>query len=885
MRLLRDGAVVALLAAAPCLNAEPAEFFESRIRPLLAKNCFACHTGSELGGLRLDSRAALLKGGKSGPAIVPHHPEKSLLIQAVTHRHERLKMPPTGKLTGDEVQDLVSWIGAGAIWPEAARPQPTAGITPEQRQFWSFRRVRKPEPPDVRNSAWPQSPVDRFLLAKLEERGMKPAPPAEKHTLLRRVTFDLTGLPPTPEEIEAFLNDNSAEAFRRVVDRLLASPRYGERWGRHWLALARYADAKVGAFNDEPAPHAFRYRDWAIQAFNEDLPYNVFVKAQIAADFLPEPQREKLIAGLGFQALGRNADDQVDVTTRVFLGLTVGCAQCHDHKYDPIPTKDYYSLAGIFRSSQAYDYPLAPEAEVTAFKDHARKMADLREVIDEFVEKQNLQLGQILAEKTSQYLMAVWKRAAADAAKDLRLDQETLARWSEYLKSPEKEHPYLKGWFELVGRNAGEQKVQRFADEFQAQVLAVLAEKKAVDDRNYVTLGGARGVKDERTRQFANLEFLAVDKYYLWRDLFADRISRKKANAGSGIYYYGEADLGRWLHEESRSYLEDKRARHEALKKTTPAPYPALYTIRDAKEPKNARVQIRGEARNLGEEAPRRFLSILCEGEPPPFTKGSGRLELAEAIASPDNPLTARVIVNRLWETHFGQGIVRTPSNFGQLGDRPTHPELLDYLAARLIENGWSLKAMHREMLLTAAYQMSAAYSAQNFERDPENRLLWRANLQPRLDAEALRDSMLAVSGKLDLTMGGPAVKIAENKARRTVYAYVSRNRLDETLALFDFPDPNATAEQRLVTNGPLQRLFFLNSGFVAEQATALAARIERETGADPSAQVYRAYLLLYGRRPSDAELKIGLEFAARPGGWPQYAQVLLGTNEFSAVE
>jgi cytochrome c553 len=847
-----------------------------------------------LGELRLDSREAVLKGGKSGPAVVAGAPEKSLLIQAVTHRHERLKMPPAGKLKESEIADLIAWVRQGAIWPEKQTAGPAARasgstIKPEQRNFWAFQPVRKPEIPSVKHSQWPQSPVDRFILAKLEENGLEPAPPADKRTLIRRATFDLTGLPPTPEEVEAFATDQSPNAFRAVVDRLLASPRYGERWGRYWLALARYADARVGAFTDDPAPHAFHYRDWVIHAFNEDLRYDTFVKAQIAADLMPEAQRAKLMAGLGFQALGHGVSDQVDVTTRVFLGLTVGCAQCHDHKFDPIPTKDYYSLFGVFRSSEAYDFPLAPESVVNAYKEHKKKLEAMRETIDEFVEKQNLQLGLILAEKTSRYMIAAWElrrgeRNAVALATEQRLDEETLGRWADYLKTREKEHPYLKEWFELVDRGAPKEEARRFADAFQQRVLAVLEEKKGIDDRNYVTLGGAKGVKDEKTRQYANLEFLDVDKYYLWRDLFADRISRKKAESGSGIYYYGDKQLGRWLHPEAAEYLAGKLAEHDALKKSLPEPYPALYTVREGKEPKNVRVQIRGEAKNLGEEAPRRFLSILCDGEPAPFQKGSGRLELAEAIASAANPLTARVMVNRLWEMHFGQGIVRTPSNFGQLGDRPSHPELLDYLAARFVENGWSVKAMHREILLTAAYRMSARYDARNMERDPENKLLWRANLLPRLDAEALRDSILAVTGKLDLTMGGPAFKIPEKKPRRTVYAYVSRNRLDDTLALFDFPDPNATTEQRLITNGPLQRLFFLNSDFIAEQASALVQRLAREAGESDLARLQRAYLLLYARPPSEAEMKLGLKFVGRPGGWNEYAQVLLSTNEFSAV-
>lgn len=900
MRALSACAVAsALMLSASSVYAatDPAEFFEARVRPVLAKNCFSCHTATHLGDLRVDSRAALLKGGKSGPAIVAGEPEKSLIIQAITHRHERLKMPPSGRLSEDDVAGLVAWIRGGAIWPESQAKAPAAAnkgyvITPEQRSFWAFQPVAKPAIPAVKAAVWARSPIDRFVLAKLEEAGLQPAPAADKRALIRRVTFDLTGLPPTPREVDDFLSDTSPDAFRRVVDRLLESPRYGERWGRYWLALARYADARVGAFTDDPAPHAFRYRDWVIEAFNKDIPYNTFVKAQIAADLLPAGQREKLIAGLGFQGLGNGAADQVDVTTRVFLGLTVGCAQCHDHKFDPIPTKDYYSLLGVFSSSQSHDYPLAPEPVVQAYKDHLKKIAAVREVIDEFVEKQNLQLAQVLAEKTSRYMMAAWElsrgeRNAVALATEQHLDEETLNRWAEYLKSPKKEHPFLKGWFELVGSNAPRQEVERFSSEFQERVLSVLAEKRDVDDRNYVTLGGAKGVKDEKTRQYANLAFLDVEKYYLWRDLFADRITGrllKKDVKLTGIYYYGDKHLQRWLHPESAEYLAGKLSDHDALKKSLPAPYPALYTIRDGKEPKNARVQIRGDAKNLGEEAPRRFLSILSQGEPKPFTQGSGRLELAEAVANPANPLTARVMVNRLWEMHFGSGIVRTPSNFGQLGDRPTHPELLDYLAARFVENGWSVKAMHREMLLTSAYQMSTAHNAANFDRDPDNRLLWRANLQPRLDAEALRDSILAVAGKLDLEMGGPAVKIAENKPRRTVYAYVSRNRLDDTLALFDFPDPNATAEQRLITNGPMQRLFFLNSEFIADEANAFVERLAKEAGTDDSARLKRAYLLLYGRLPSEAETRLGLAFVGKPGGWPQYAQVLLSTNEFSAV-
>jgi hypothetical protein len=719
---------------------------------------------------------------------------------------------------------------------------------------------------------------------------MKPSPPADKRALIRRVTFDLIGLPPAPEDVDAFLSDSSPDAFNKVVDRLLASPHYGERWGRHWLDLARYADASLGAFEDGPLPNTFRYRDWVIRAFNEDMPYDLFVKAQIAGDLLPAEHRENLVAGLGFQALARDANDQVDVTTRTFLGLTVGCAQCHDHKYDPIPTKDYYSLLGVFRSSETDRFPLAPEPVVAAYQEHQKKIARLKDQIDDFVQKQSGQLSEILAAKTSRFLLAAWKvlgpakQDLRSAAQEQNLDYETLERWVQYLKDPGKDHPYLKPWYELLARQASAQEVKTFADQLQTLALSIIAEKKEIDDHNYVKLGGAKGVKDERTRQYANLEFLDVEKYYFWRDLCSEPYKKRAADFIGGVYYYGEKEIGRFLQTEWREYLEQKQVELDGLKKSLPPEYPFLLAIRDSKEPKNVRVAIRGEANNLGEEAPRRFLAIFSDGPPAPFTKGSGRLELAEAIANPQNPLTARVMVNRIWALHFGQGIVRTPGNFGRLGDRPSHPELLDWLAGRFVESGWSVKALHREILLSSAYQMSTRYCAENFAKDPQNRLLWRANLLPRLDAEALRDALLAVAGELDLTPGGPAVPLNDQNKRRTVYSFISRSRTNGMLALFDFPDPNNTKEQRLLTNSPTQRLFFLNSGFIALRAKALAGRLARAASGD-RAKIEKAYLLLYGRPPKQAEVDLGLQFLRQQSNaWPQYAQVLLTANEFSSV-
>jgi hypothetical protein len=872
---------VSLYGAGP---AREGDDFESRIRPLLVRNCYACHTSSRLGGLQLDSREHLLKGGNSGPGIVPGKPEESLLIQAVRRTHEHLKMPPQAALKPEEVAALESWVRGGAIWPDAV---PSA--IPEPRAFWSFQAVRKPDVPKIKDTAWARTPIDSFILEKLEARGLKPAQLAGKRTLIRRVTFDLIGLPPTPEEVDAFVADTSPDAYAKVIDRLLASRHYGERWGRHWLDLARYADGKLGAFNDEKAPNTFRYRDWVVNAFNDDMPYDVFVKAQIAGDLLPAGEREKAIGGLGFQALGRNADDQLDVTTRTLLGLTVGCAQCHNHKYDPIPTKDYYSLVGVFRSSPVSEYPLAPADVVASYKQHEKKIEVAKDEIDEFMRKQTGLLCDILAARTSDFLMAAWEvlgPAGEDvkaAAEQHKLDRETLDRWIRYLRIPERQHPYLKDWDALLARGASVQEVREFARKTQENLLAIIAEKKAVDDRNYVTLGGAAGLKDEARRTNTTIEFLDVDKYYFWRDLCSDNYRKNITDFSGGVYYYNEKQIGRFLGPAWREYLDGKRAELAALKKTLPEKYPAYDVLKDAAKPRNVRVAIRGEAKNLGEEAPRRFLAVLCDGECIPFTDGSGRLELAEAIANTRNPLTARVMVNRVWELHFGQGLVRTPSNFGKLGDAPSHPELLDWLAARFMENGWSVKKLHREILLSSAYRMSSEHSMESFRQDPENRLLWRANVQSRLDAEALRDAVLAVSGMLDASVGGPAAPLDDSNLRRTLYGYVSRSRPDATLTMFDFPDPNNTSEHRLVTNSPLQGLFFLNSTFIARAADALAKRICDGQASGDENHIRRAYLLLYNRPPQPAEVQLGLDFL-RKRTWPQYAQVLLAAGEFSSV-
>jgi hypothetical protein len=808
------------LALLPALcAAAPSDFFEQRIRPLFVKRCQGCHPIAKL----------------SSAAVVAGNPEASVLYQAVARTHASLQMPPTGKLPDNEIADLAQWIREGAAVPTAPpRGKPST---------WAFQPLPPAAPVDI----------DAHLAKLRNEAKLTATPRADKRTLLRRVTYDLTGLPPTPAELAAFEADRSPQAFAKVVDRLLASPHYGERWARHWLDLARYADGQLGASNDTPYANAYRYRDWVIAALNADRPYNEFARAQIAADANPGHAAD--LAALGFQALGHGANDQLDVTTRTFLGLTVACAQCHDHKYDPIPTKDYYSLLGVFKSSKSHEYPLADEAIVKAYQDHKKRIDDAKFALDRFVQLQAADLAELLARQTAQYMTA----KTADG-----LDAEVFARWQAYLKNPAKDHPYLEN---------------TTPEKFQALVNRIFADRRGMEERNFVKLGGTKGLRDESTRQWTNLESLPILEYYLWRDLASDPYKKDFFSFGGGIYYFGEKEIDRWLSPLWKAEHDRLRRELKELQNTLPAQYPFLHSLKDADKPANAKVAIRGDEQNLGEEAPRRFLSALCENEPSPFTRGSGRAELADAILG--HPLAARVIVNRVWQGHFGAGIVASPSNFGQLGERPTHPALLDALAAGFVADGWSLKRLHRRILLSEAYAMSSAYSAANAQIDPENKLLWRANLKPRLDAEALRDSLLAVAGQLDRSAGGPAQPLADNFHRRAIYGYVGRTKPDPSLALFDFPNPNNPAEKRTTTLGPLQRLYFLNNSFVASQAAAFAARL---TG-DDRAKIHQAHEILYLRAPRAEEVTMGLQFLQQSGGsWPQYAQVLLTATEFTAV-
>lgn len=877
--------IVALVTPAFSERDAEREFFETKVRPLLAKNCYMCHTEARAGGLQMDSEDGMMRGSKDGPVLVPGKPDESKLIQAIRYK-DRIKMPPSGKLSDEDIGTLEAWVRSGAIWGHPS-PAPSKVVTtpyvikPEDRAFWSFRPVKMPAIPSVKDRSWVKSPIDSFVLATLESEGLKPAPFADKRTLIRRATLDLIGLPPTPEEVEAFQKDSSPGAFEKVIDRLLESPQYGERWGRLWLDVARYSDKQLTAEGDGPLPNAFQYRDWVVRAFNEDMPYDQFVKAQIAGDLMPEVVREKYVGGVGFYSLSPKAefrDERVDATTRGFLGLTVACAQCHNHKFDPIPTRDYYSLLGVFESTEEGKFPLAPSDIVANYDKQKKALDQEKATLTKFLDTQREQLFNIFALKTSAYVMASWqalgpaKKAVGDLASANHLDRTVLGGWVRFFDpSRERKYEYLAEWDALLTDGGAESKVQEFATKFQTQLVAIRKDEEELREEN------AKLKAQQKEGEISKALPLQRDKYYLLSDLRAKpRVEPKKE---PGPLYFSDDQLGSYMASVWKEHFDTLRSNIDRMTKALPPEYPAYTIIKDKAKPENLHVYIRGNKDDPGEEAPRQFLAILSPGEQVPFKQGSGRLELADALANPQNPLTARVMINRIWLHHFGAGIVRTPSNFGKLGEPPVNPELLDYLASRFVQNGWSIKKMHKEIMLSSVYALSSEYSAANAQIDPDNKFFWRANVR-RLDVESIRDSMLFVSGKLDKTIGGPAVPLHDAKNfRRTLYGAVSRAKPDQFLRLFDFPDPNETSEQRIATNVPLQQLFFLNSPFVLAQAESLSKRL----GELPSDQkIKQAYRILFNRAPSAEEVDKGTVFIATQGNsWPNYLQVLLSSNEF----
>ncbi len=1050
MRLL---ALVLLCASAPA--DEGIEFFEKRIRPLLSQKCYTCHSAKTVtsGGLRLDTRDALLKGGSRGVAIAAGQPEIGTLLRAVSYEDPDLRMPPTGKLSLQELDALRDWVAMGAPDPreEAPASRRPEGINYERgRRFWAFQPYRAHPLPKVSDRKWPSSWIDQFILAGLEAKKLKPAPPADKRTLIRRVTFDLTGLPPTPREVGAFLADDSPFAFEKLVDRLLASPHYGERWARHWLDLARYAETDGHEF-DREKPNAWRYRDYVIRAFNDDLPYDQFIREQLAGDLLPSRRMApgathwETPVATGFFGLHeeRNAaddlaevraeklDNQIDTLGRTFLGLTVVCAKCHDHKFDPISTKDYYALAGVLHGKQVIQVSLDAPSKIRETEEIAAQMEDVHRKIAQRVEPRQ----KALTAHSGHYLRAAVKLIATgcdptDAelthqATAAKLNERLLRAWVEELNhaAREPDHPlYAVAWlarppelertfaerldavrevlrewtekshpdhpihaergdllvadfgmgsydgFRVDGPAFGAAPVGGVASSFRAgtnEFTGILTSKSIRANGRYfhvrlagmndttsrrqpgllrvALVGDGRDVSvvadgtgrfswktsgmDKMPGELAYIEIvdrtktghIQVDKVFLSNAKEPPFLGRAP-DARTVALLDGLDSFDAVLAAYERVFaegldprvplnavLEDEagaeRAQLLALAARLPEPAYGMVSVEDV--PGNLQVHIGGNHMNLGEEVPRGFLTILGGGA---FQEGSGRAQLAEAIADPQNPLTTRVMVNRIWKHHFGEGLVRTVDNFGLTGERPSHPELLDTLAARFVEGGWSIKKLHRAIVLSSTYRMSSRADPKAVAVDGDNRLLHHMRVR-RLEAESIRDAILAVSGGLDRTMfgepvppyvspyqdgrGKPVTGPLDGDGRRSIYIGVRRNFVLPMFLAFDYPMTVTAIGRRGSSTVPSQALVLMNNEFVVKQAARWA---DRMLGGEPDerARIEQMFLAAYGRSADESEIGKAVRFvgeqARRYGedgsfrAWTDLAHVLINAKEFIFV-
>ncbi len=788
------GLMPSLQAADPALSArEQVDFFSGKVRPLLVKNCFKCHAGPKVkGGLHLDNRAGLMKGGDSGRAVNLKRPEKSLLLEAINYDLEGYEMPPKGKLPADQIEILKRWIRMGLpITPDFAgtigrSDKKTPQVNAQTKAFWSFQKVKRTAAPKIKDRAWVRNPIDRFVLARLEQAGLAAPAAAGKTALLRRATYDLTGLPPTPKEIDAFLVDDSPRAFDKVVDRLLKSPHYGEKWARHWLDLVRYAESNSYE-RDGTKPHVWRFRDYVIRSFNSDKPFDQFAREQLAGDELEEVTADGMVA-TGYYRLGIWQDEPVDreqsrfedlddilrTTTEVFLGLTVGCARCHDHKLDPIRQKDYYRLLAFFRNIRRYG------------------VRGGRSITDASV-------------------------TSVATAAELKRNRGLVARHKADLADVEKQLKVLDtGYKDLL--EGGE------VDDFKREQNRVPILKKKVPGK------------------------LTKEKFEAYQKL---------------------------------------TARRDQLRKFRPPGFSQALVVKElGPNPPQTFVQIRGNAHARGDKVEPGFPLVLSPPEPKiqPPAKGARsanrRRALAEWITSRENPLTARVMANRLWQYHFGRGIVVSSNNFGFAGRRPTHPQLLDWLAADLVDGGWTLKRMHRRIMLSATYRMSSRSNAKAMAADPTNQLFWRFNMR-RLSAEEIRDSVLAVNGALNRKkMFGPSIytiipreilqgqsrpgadwgkSSPQDRNRRSIYVHVKRSLVVPMFESFDSPDLDNSCPVRFTTTQPTQSLALLNSQFSQREANVFAEFLRKRAGNDPVAQVTLALKRSLQRPPTDAEVRRGV--------------------------
>ncbi len=878
-----------VLAVHAVVAVEGDAFFTEKVQPILAERCFDCHSHEKKikGGLVLDSRGGWEKGGDTGPALLPGKPDDSLLIKAIRYTDPDLSMPPKKRLSSEEIGVLTEWVNRGAPDPRTGSMvgKKSGAMTLEDAHtWWAFQPIRH---------GGRDASIDELVRGRLLQEGLQPNPPAEPRALIRRLYFDLIGLPPSFDEVESFVANPTPEAFARKVDELLARPEYGQRWGRHWLDVARYSDTTEKSTDGERRiPFAHTYRDYVIDAFNGDKPFNRFVLEQIAADRIPGAD----LRALGFLTVGRRfegnteapqliIDDRIDTIGRGFLGLTLACARCHDHKFDAIPTADYYSLYGILASS---DEPMdLPEVGTTPANEAVQKyraeraaiFADYEKHTDACVEKSKRQLQEFAPEylrrivETSPNHQTVAGFVPLDTPRGLLL-RGGAPRWNACIaESLRRGGKFFRLWPRLIAlprasfAEAAKPVLDEAAacpDEHDARVLEAFREHP---------LGSMLDVADVFGRLLGESEEIQA----LLSDPHSPLQFTREEIADDLLRFVTEHQLVTRPDGEAAGKLREKLTKLEAS-----APVERAMAVVVSPRPIDPHVMIRGDRLKPGAAVPRRFLQVLGGVDARTYSD-DGRLELAQAIASDANPLTARVIVNRVWQEHFGRGLVASSDNFGAMGERPSHPELLDHLAAWFMNHGWSIKALHRLILTSATWQQSSAPETRALEKDPGNRLLWRVPPR-RLDFEPLRDSLLQVAGRLDLRLGGRGSALDDKNVRRAVYGFTDRFRIPALLRNFDVANPDTSIPHRAETVHPLQALYFLNSPLVRAQAEAVAhlPQVVNGSGSERIDAIYRRVL---SRHPDDEETKLAAQYlGAEPGErqWANFAQALLLSNEFT---
>ncbi len=897
-----------ILHAAEPTKAEQEAFFEKHVRPVLVEKCQSCHgKEKQWAELRLDSRKSMIKGGESGPAIVPGDATQSMIIAAIRHSDEASEMPPEeDKLADEHIANLTRWIEMGAYWPESDVVEEEVDYFTQAKTHWAFLPVRKPNIPDLPEGYRSSNAIDHFIARKLKQANLKQSPPADSRTLLRRLSYDITGLPAEYEMLEGFSNNPTKENYAGQVDKLLASVTYGQKWGRYWLDLARYADTKGYVFQEERRyPFSYTYRDYVIESLNEDLPYDQFIREQLAADLLPQKRSPKALAALGFLTVGPRFlnrkpdiyDDRIDVTIRGLQGLTIACARCHNHKYDPINMADYYSLYGVFDSSvEPSQLPQIGEpADKKAHAEYLRQTEKLKKDVVEYDKKTAVAINKEVRSHFEHYLHALVKKTGhktGDYKPEGKYEIRNRVRdqWARYLVARKADDPVFGILVQL-----SKLKDAQFAIKSNDLLETVF---KQVEEGKYA----ANNVLVSRLKKNRPANIFDLVKLYgtLSREALTDLQKKPEADraAWQQIRQAFEATgtPGAYTQDDVVGVFNNReRAAHRNLEKkiialmtTSPGSPPRAMVLNDKPKPVTPVIFKRGNPGARGEKVPRRFLEVFSNIRKEPFSeKSSGRLGLAEAISSPDNPLTARVLVNRIWMQMIGRPLVASASDFGLRTKPPTHPELLDYLSAEFVAHNWSIKWLIREIALSETYRQSSLANEAGLQADPKNSLVWRMN-RKRMTFEGMRDAMLSSAGLLNTKLNGRAEPLEGNSPthRRAVYGFIDRNNVSQLLRTFDVASPSVSVSQRPHTTVPQQALFAMNSPFVMSLAETITKSVDTQKKLPAIKQLYQK---IYRRDPDEDETRWCKEFieseSEDKNAWQQLAQALLLSNEFMFVD